>query len=294
MWKTISEDVERRERIGSGLVLVCSKHPDSPIVIAKTASDFDKCPNGGCQKPCGVTRECGHVCPLLCHPIGHKKINCFENCTRPFPGGCSHPCRKRCWEKCGNCPEMVSKTRNFCGHTIRIQCHVDVETAVCSAICKVQLLCGHECPEKCHPKGHDFLRHKCSHPCTRTHPCTHPCPKKCFEDCGNCEVPVTRVIACGHEITLPCYVDVSTYVCRERCLKQLPCGHRCNQLCQVVCDTRCYALVEKTYMLCSHTPKHSGTVPCYSEEASNQPCDVLCNESLKCGHCKYFQSELVK
>jgi hypothetical protein len=45
-------------------------------VKASVASDFLKCPHGGCTKPCEANMDCGHTCKLLCHPISHDLIKC--------------------------------------------------------------------------------------------------------------------------------------------------------------------------------------------------------------------------
>jgi len=34
-------------------------------------------------------------------------------------------------------------------------------------------------------------------------------------DCEKCTVRMTKDLPCGHQLTLPCYVDVDTYLCEE-------------------------------------------------------------------------------
>lgn len=43
----------------------------------------------------------------------------------------------------------------------------------------------------------------------------HPCTKTCFMDCGQCTVLMTKDLPCGHQIKLPCFVDINTYPCEE-------------------------------------------------------------------------------
>jgi len=43
----------------------------------------------------------------------------------------------------------------------------------------------------------------------------HPCEKICFMDCGKCAVPLIKKLPCGHQLTLPCFVDVITFSCEE-------------------------------------------------------------------------------
>lgn len=43
----------------------------------------------------------------------------------------------------------------------------------------------------------------------------HPCKKICYMDCGECTVPLMKELPCGHQLTLPCFVDILTYPCAE-------------------------------------------------------------------------------
>lgn len=175
--------MEVRGCLGDGLTLQCPVHKGVEVE-AKIASDFLKCPHGGCTQPCEAKMDCGHVCKLLCHPISHDFIKCNQPCTKDRPDGCSHKCPKACWQICGPCGVKVQKLRKFCNHTIGVPCHKDADSVTCPSLCGEAMICGHSCPEKCHVKGHDKLRYKCPLPCTRTPLCGHPCRKPCHEQCG--------------------------------------------------------------------------------------------------------------
>ena len=286
LWSSICNGMEMKGRIGSYLTLQCSVHEESPNIQASTASDFDRSPHGGCLRPCKTVKSCGHTCSLLCHPISHDLIHCTDPCMKPRPISCPHKCRKACWEVCGPCSVPVKKFRQFCGHTISICCHENVDSVACSSKCGVMMLCGHNCPEMCHLAGHDKLRYKCPLPCSRTRAdCSHACPKMCHEPCGSCNVMVTRVLPCGHTVMVECSVDTSTLVCRSICDKVRPsCGHTCTHLCGLDCESvECTVEVEKLVGLCNDSPKHRQRVAC-SSDASQLSCDIPCGETLACGH----------
>ncbi len=70
-----------------------------------------------CPEMCGMTLDCGHICPLPCHKkIPHDKIRCQQPCQRV----CSdeHGCEKKCFEDCGNCLTKMKKLLP-CGHEVK-------------------------------------------------------------------------------------------------------------------------------------------------------------------------------
>ena len=163
--------------------LQCPNHRDT-LFEARTASDFSRCPNGGCTRPCGAHLDCGHTCNLLCHPLLHSRINCIQTCRKPRQVGCTHECRNLCFEDCGLCLKKVRKLRSDCGHTNSVSCYVEANSIVCSSKCGSAMVCGHTCSSACSPSGHDPLRHLCLVPCDRTPLCGHKCKKRCHEQCG--------------------------------------------------------------------------------------------------------------
>jgi hypothetical protein len=66
-WSKILEILRSGNAIGTELVLQCQLHPQKTTAVARD-SDFKKAEDGGCDKQCGATLECGHVVrPCLCH-----------------------------------------------------------------------------------------------------------------------------------------------------------------------------------------------------------------------------------
>ena len=183
LWREICDGVRSRGRLTDHLPLQCPKHAEA-MVEARTASDFLKCPHGGCKVMCGDHLECGHQCTLLCHQFSHDMIDCRQPCLKPRPVNCTHGCAKLCFQECGPCLVRVKKLRKKCGHTNSVPCHADAESGKCSSICGKNMLCGHSCNEPCSGTGHDDLRHICMRSCNRTPLCGHPCLKKCHEQCG--------------------------------------------------------------------------------------------------------------
>lgn len=43
----------------------------------------------------------------------------------------------------------------------------------------------------------------------------HPCSKKCFMECGKCTTPMIKKSPCGHQQSVPCFVDILKYPCEE-------------------------------------------------------------------------------
>ncbi len=71
-----------------------------------------------CPEICGMTLDCGHICPLPCHKrSSHDTIQCKQPCQRL----CSdqHGCEKKCFEDCGNCLTKMTKLLP-CGHEVKI------------------------------------------------------------------------------------------------------------------------------------------------------------------------------
>lgn len=284
LWSTICENMERRGRVGAGVTLVCPKHPESPAVVACSELDFYKSPHGGCLLPCNEVLDCQHKCSLVCHPASHEFIHCQQECLKPRPPGCDHKCKKKCWQDCRVCTVQVKKYRQFCGHTIAVDCTSDVEKVKCRSTCGIMMLCGHNCPEICHPSGHDKLRYKCEKLCERTRAtCSHPCVKKCFEDCGDCMVVVERILSCGHSREVPCSMDIDDILCVAKCTKKLQCGHSCQSKCGDACDVECGALVRKTIPSCRQNPRHWIEVACHFE-VRDIACQISCKANLSCGH----------
>lgn len=192
----------------------------------------------------------------------------------------------------------------------------------CILPCQKRLNCGHSCPGRCHSNMiHNATR--CLEPCQRLRPnCSHECPRRCYEACGDkctlivdardvtldcrhvveqcqcwqsfepktikCKTRVKKTVpGCRHEVTVPCYVDVtaSEWRCREVCGSLLPCGHTCKRSC-CLCTSKdgqvshgsCTQTCGRKFTTCRHScsnPCHEGTDcdPC------KEPCEATCSHS---------------
>ncbi|KAK6540805.1 hypothetical protein TWF694_008194 [Orbilia ellipsospora] len=81
--------------VGMSLPLVCARHKQ--VIHMNDASDWYEI-NGGCKNLCGSYLECGHRCPLKCHPYDHIGIKCVEDCMKQLK--CGHRCLRQCHEEC--------------------------------------------------------------------------------------------------------------------------------------------------------------------------------------------------
>ena len=303
VWPQILADLSRKCCIGKALPLRCQVHPKNEV-MASTANDFLKCPEGGCLEKCAFRLYCGHSCPRLCHPIDqeHKKAKCNQKCPNILE--CGHKCRYKCFQcksGCRPCSEPVAKMI-MCGHKIEMPCHQDPLTIVsCTKLCGRVLNCGHVCQELC------------SKPCTIS-----------------CCVRMNKTLPCGHTQNIPCYLDASIAECRQPCDTFLDCGHKCpgrcgqcqrgrlhvccrskcgrtlvcSHVCNFPCTPTCPPCMEECNNYCVHSKcqrkcyepcvpcrekcrwkceHHRCSRPC-SEMCDRPPCDEPCKKSLKCGH----------
>lgn len=139
-----------------------------------------------CPENCDTRIDCGHMCRMKCHRTedpDHETYNCYEQCTKTN-AGCTqkHPCLKKCYEDCGACTVKIKKVLP-CLHTLEnVECSLPVESIKCKKNCKKSLPCGHFCK------------------------------KRCFEECGDCQVTVKKVIpACLHEAMVG-YITITIIV----------------------------------------------------------------------------------
>ena len=260
IWSKIVNDLKAIESIGDALPLVCQNHHTEEKV--ETADDFrEKVPSGGCSRPCQVRLSCGHACKLTCHPKDpeHKDYLCTAECPKTIDG-CSHPCRRLCWQECETvCRMTMDKTLPSCGHRKRVPCVLDVSRVKCELQC-----------EKFLPK--------CGHRCLAS--CGEPCTTKCNKRVKKSDWP------CGHDVTTTCSAIPGD--CSFPCKVKLECGHKCKGTCGSCrmgrvhkrCNLRCGRI-----LVCSHACK----APCTN---SCPPCSVNCENRCVHSHCTKKCGEL--
>ena len=202
IWKDIINDMRQRGNVGDALLLTCQNHPQN-VIQASHAEDFKNAPEGGCTVPCSARLECGHVCEMVCHPTDpeHKDYQCKKPCAKTI---CSrnHKCRRRCYQDCGPCMELVMK-RLPCGHIQNVPCSKNRSEAQCQSPCSKILRCGHDCANKC-----------------------------CEECTEKCTAATKKKWACGHENSVECHVNPRYNPCKAPCGVTLKCDHPCGGKCE--------------------------------------------------------------
>ena len=296
-----------------------------------------------CTAPCSNVCDKGHPCPKLCYEdcghcmqavekqipmCEHKQLvpcylhpalfRCKAHCSKYCKEGL-HLCSKLCYEDCGKCEAIVSKTIPVCGHSQDLPCCIEPKPAICRAICQkvcknglhqLQKLCNQDwtpCKEKV-PKtmpicGHtkivscykDPSTFRCTNPCEKSCKMGHKCQNLCHEPCGPCVNMVDQELRCGHVHSMQCSTDPSAFKCPTLCLKKL-CnnGHRCNLPCHFPrpCEV-CKEPVSIVMPKCHHTQMIPCCLSVGSAKFTFHKCDHPCEQKLNCGHkCKKKCGEL--
>lgn len=304
LWMEIINTAKEIGVIGENISLVCQNHPKT-ITKVSTPQDFEKVPDGGCTELCATQLQCGHVCERQCH--GDDSIHnllCQKPCLKIVCES-NHPCPKQCHEECGKCMTKVMKKFDICKHEVEVPCFVDPASTPCPVKCTKTRSCGHPCTLKC---GQSCDKLPCTERCLEIL-CDsgHRCPKKCHEECGKCVTKVMkRFDSCGHELKVPCYLDLASISCPVKCTRTRQCGHPCTLKCgescdqglcmetclKMVCDSKhpcpkkcyedcgnCSKIVTKKYSNCGH----ENEIPCWMDPA-HFPCKAECTKKLQCGH----------
>ena len=305
----------------------CSDDPGSVLCTAPCSNVCDKghpCPKL-CYKDCGRCMQaiekqipmCEHkqLVPCYLHPA---LFRCKAHCSKYCKEG-QHLCSKLCYEDCGKCEAIVSKTIPVCGHSQDLPCCIEPKPAICQAICQkvcknglhqLQKLCNQDwtpCKEKV-PKtmpicGHtkivscykDPSTFRCTNPCEKACKMGHKCQNLCHEPCGPCVNMVDQELRCGHVHLMQCSTDPSAFKCPTLCLKKL-CnnGHRCNLPCHFPrpCEV-CKEPVSIVMPKCHHTQMIPCCLSVGSAKFTFHKCDHPCEQKLNCGHkCKKKCGEL--
>lgn len=305
MWNQIIELLQDGGNFGPALELQCPRHPETPINVSVPDHFAVFSPDGGCNVPCDRRLDCGHACYGPCHSsLLHSAVKCHEKCPRPkkgcdhsCPRECGQPCEERCnvvlkntplQLPCGHvlpspkcwqsqnpsmvrCLTKVDREIPKCGHTVNLQCHVDISLPDfrCDARCGAILPCGHACRSPCHkcnvrekgeivqtthnackqPCGRKFTTcpHTCQQPChgeANCAPCNAPCEvrcshsrcsKPCHEPCAPCAEDQCAS-QCPHaSCSMPCAAPCDWVPCSKRCTLLLHCGHQCPSICGEIC-----------------------------------------------------------
>ena len=158
----------------------------------------------------------------------------------------------------------------------------------CQKQCGLRLECGHVCQSPCHPIDRDHkMMYRCQQLCNKRLPCGHKCNNKCYmceNGCPPCEINVSRILLCCHEVRMKCNEDSTKFLCYRPCERRIRCGHKCQNKCSQICTSMdaCQKKISKS-LPCGHVL----SIPCSTPE-SLVSCPVPCKKQIEsCSHtCK--------
>ena len=110
----------------------------------------------------------------------------------------------------------------------------------CEEACNEVLRCGHTCLLLCHTEDrmHSGEVGRCRMECQKSCHEGHPCQKQCYENCYPCQFIGEEItLDCGHSLNMPCPSTVNNtvggggYVCKEKAVRTLECGHQVEVYC---------------------------------------------------------------
>ncbi|XP_014358196.2 NFX1-type zinc finger-containing protein 1 [Papilio machaon] len=300
-----------------------------------------------CQKPCAKAKEgCmagligdrgDHQCPKRCHEacdpcvveVVKKRANCKHSeriacnkavddtqckkkCARSLP--CGHFCKKKCFEACGDCTQMMTKVIPECGHKVKVQCKEAATRELCTEICERKLSCGHTCRGRCADDcdvttctehTDQLYKSLCSHkvrlPCNVIRSAGTELTDEVY--LRHCEAPCGALLACGHlcgGTCSKCRQGRLHVACSQTCHQTNICGHQCQEPCNQVCppcskrcEVRCThsqcgklcgELCAPCQEACCRRCSHGACQGRCGEACSRAACDAPCPRALSCGH----------
>ncbi|KAJ8303955.1 hypothetical protein KUTeg_017538 [Tegillarca granosa] len=261
LWDKVCHDLHQMNAVGEELQLYCQNHPGDNEILAKNPHDFERAPDGGCERKCDFRYPCGHACKFYCHPVDTKHINEFK-CVKQCPLVCEnlHPCPKKChYPTSCDCQVKIIKLLT-CGHDAKMKCYKDPNLHNC----KIEV---------------DVTYPKCKHK-TRME-----CWKSVKLDIFKCSKEVTvKHSRCQHDILVPCYESENTTMlsiisCKVKCNKLCENDHRCEKVCHHPYSCHCHIQMTKI-LKCGHSAK----IPC-----NKDPNGHLCTEMVQATYpeCKH-------
>eukprot|EP00079_Xenopus_tropicalis_P028320 XP_012823254.1 PREDICTED: NF-X1-type zinc finger protein NFXL1 isoform X1 [Xenopus tropicalis] len=259
---------------------------------------FGPCPP--CRQTCqNILKKCGHLCPIPCHDEALVKQKGLPQPAGPWEQP-SEPAFIQTALPCPPC-QVPIPTECLGKHEISpLPCHAAGPFS-CKRPCGRLLACGnHTCSRECH-KVTDVNGNKekaglecvvCEEECTKPRPpgCPHQCNLPCHpDDCPSCVQMVRTKCHCKIsnlfiECTKLSMADAkeknNLTSCKNQCPKELPCGHRCKEIChQGNCSPYCIQKV-KLRCPCRRIKKE---MPCNSvrEGHISLECDSVCLDMRK-------------
>ena len=305
LWANIVDTLCLENAVGTSLLLRCRNHKQN-VILAETADDFKKSPGGGCREMCKSRLDCGHMCEKFCHmkDVNHEEYRCLKKCERPVCDA-GHVCTKPCFKECGKCEHVVTKTIPKCGHDQKGPCYKDPLLWRCQSVCAKRLPCNHYCKGVCGTCSSDNNHRECEEMVDRVLKCGHFIQIQCCRNNSevNCSADCNKDLICGHKCKGTCSSCKQGRLhiqCLEKCNRKLICGHPCRHQCSQPCppcEKKCRSkcVHSKCMKKCGHSCTRCQE-PCQWKcvhDSCNQkcgdlcdrlPCELLCQEKLKCGH----------
>ncbi|KAI0332312.1 P-loop containing nucleoside triphosphate hydrolase protein [Cubamyces sp. BRFM 1775] len=295
MWRTVLDELDKRDCLGNAFPVVCQRHPDAVQHVSKPGELPRLAPDGGCLLQCDTRLSCGHLCPYKCHSDDprHITVSCEQRCTRLCPRG--HPCTKACSVECGRCTTDVELVELPCGHTAAsVKCYQldNLADVYCAVLLTKDLPgCEHNATMRC---SDDPRQIACKVICNGVMAC---CGRSCKAQCHQCQMLNTRNNDDQAESEdLATAVLLRTNHVAHPCQRSLFCGHLCHECtvfcrepcrqvcaharCMNYCSTPCAPCQEPCTWRCSH---YSCPLPC-GAICARLPCDKHCEQILECGH----------
>ena len=263
-----------------------TKSPCSHELRIKCSDDIDEV---DCYMPCRVTMLCGHPCSAKCSHFHSSSYKCLKDCPKTRLT-CMHPCKKRCYEDCGVCKEIVTKELP-CKHTVEVECWVDISSLTCSEPCERKLPCDHLCTQRCGDPCDVICQQKVKRPAPmcRNPIRAHRILVRCSEAASMlpCSRPCKHHLECGH----PCNGTCSTcgrpddkdshQPCKEKCSRRLPCNHNCRG--NHACIDPCPPCEQPCELSCAH---RKCALPCgFPCEPCEAKCELSCAHEACCAPC---------
>lgn len=280
----------------------CKEQCSRPPTCHHTSQEKHRCHFGSCppcHQPCQkVLEKCGHLCPAPCHDQALIKQTGRHQPTGPWEQP-SEPAFIQTALPCPPCQVPIPMECLGKHEVSPLPCHA-VGPYSCKRVCGRTLGCqNHTCMKECHKvtevdastgknkAGPECLQ--CEEGCSKSRPpgCPHPCVLPCHPgECPPC-VQMLR-IKCHCKIT-SLYVECRKITtadvneknllscCKNQCPKELPCGHRCKEMCHPgECPFNCNQKV-KLRCPCKRIKKELQCNKVRENQISIE-CDTTCKE----------------
>lgn len=231
-------------------------------------------------------RRCRHTASMYCH----EDINaykCKEIVTDTW-SKCNHTYQRIChklkesYERKNKCQIQVERVIKSCGHSITVDCHMDVSIIECRENIVKEFRCGHSIETICFRA----TKQACTERCNKICEMGHICPFKChFRSPCKCTEPVEKILpGCEHKQEMACSTDPESFKCQLIVNKtSTRCGHTNAIECFKDPDTiPCQVPVTKRMPSCNHEQ----LIPCGTDPLVTMVHCESENEVVldKCGH----------